>query len=454
MRAMQKEKAFVLLLGDITAMFIAMTLAFFFGYQSPAHLGLFPKYAWSIYTIIFFSAVIFFILDLYSLRKLPDIFLHQVPIIGLGLLTSSILATFAFFFFRNPIPRAVFILFYLFSFLLIVLSRILFNRLTMSSIFFNILLVGEKEPSIKIAELINDRKYLRSRVIGYISSDSRHAPPGDPLCLGCLDQLLPVLQKYKTSQVVVTTLEMSQQLNKLLLECMKRKIRVADYRWVMEDIAGTVPVDFLDDYWFILSLGFRDNTYFWYAKRSFDIMISLVGICLALPFLPLAALLIKLDSKGPVFYSQVRIGRGQRPFLVWKLRTMVNGADSNNVHWTTSNDQRITRVGRIIRKIRMDEVPQLLNVVKGEMSLIGPRPEAANLVELYVKEIPYYEERHRVTPGITGWAQINYPYGNSIEDTREKLKYDLFYIKHRSLLLDAVIFLKTIRIVLTGKGAI
>jgi lipopolysaccharide/colanic/teichoic acid biosynthesis glycosyltransferase len=132
---------------------------------------------------------------------------------------------------------------------------------------------------------------------------------------------------------------------------------------------------------------------------------------------------------------------------------MTDGADCNNVHWTTSNDIRITRVGRIIRKTRLDEVPQLINILKGEMSLIGPRPEAISLVEMYTREISYYPERHLASPGITGWAQINYPYGNSIEDTRQKLMYDFYYIKNRCFTLDLLIFVKTIKIVLTGRGA-
>ncbi|MHB8843489.1 MAG: sugar transferase [Nitrospirota bacterium] len=168
----------------------------------------------------------------------------------------------------------------------------------------------------------------------------------------------------------------------------------------------------------------------------------------------LIVLLIKLDSAGPVFYSQVRVGRGEETFRVWKLRTMVRDADMNNVHWTTDNDSRITRFGKILRKLHVDEVPQLYNVLRGEMSLIGPRPEAVSLVEMYEREIPYYINRHMVSPGLTGWAQINYPYGNSVEDTREKLKYDFYYIKNRSIVLDIVIFLRTIKTVLTGKGAL
>jgi lipopolysaccharide/colanic/teichoic acid biosynthesis glycosyltransferase len=166
-----------------------------------------------------------------------------------------------------------------------------------------------------------------------------------------------------------------------------------------------------------------------------------------------AALAIKLESSGPVFFFQLRAGRDNKPFKVWKLRTMIDGADQNNVHWTLDNDDRITKVGRFLRKMRFDEVPQLINMLKGDMSLIGPRPEAVSLVEKYIEAIPYYLERHMVSPGITGWAQINYHYGNSIDDTRQKLMYDFYYIKNRSAMLDTIIFLRTIRTVLTGKGA-
>jgi exopolysaccharide biosynthesis polyprenyl glycosylphosphotransferase len=235
---------------------------------------------------------------------------------------------------------------------------------------------------------------------------------------------------------------------------MKRKVKVTDFKRFIETVAGKVPIDYLNAGWFFEELSTIDKRYYWYVKRAIDVLLSLFGICVTLPFLPFVALLIKIDSPGPVFYSQSRIGRDNKPFRLWKLRTMVRDADKDNVHWTTNNDARITLVGKFLRKIRLDEVPQLFNILKGDMTLIGPRPEAVSLVELYKKEIPYYLERHMVTPGITGWAQINYPYGNSVEDAREKLKYDYYYIKNRSIVLDANIFLRTIRIVLTGKGAL
>jgi exopolysaccharide biosynthesis polyprenyl glycosylphosphotransferase len=265
--------------------------------------------------------------------------------------------------------------------------------------------------------------------------------------------LVAIAGAQAVDQVIVAVPSRDENLTHLLFRCMQNQIKVSEFRRVLEEITGKVPIEHLNDNWFLREIDISNKRYFWCMKRAADIVVSLVGLCLALPLFPFLALLIKLDSRGPIFYSQQRIGRGNVPFRAWKLRTMVDGADRNNVHWTTSNDDRITRVGRIVRKTRLDEVPQLFNILKGEMTLIGPRPEAVSLAEMYAKEIAYYLERHMVTPGITGWAQINYPYGNSIEDTRQKLMYDFYYIKNRSVVLDLMIFLRTIRIMLTGKGA-
>ena len=304
-----------------------------------------------------------------------------------------------------------------------------------------------------MAQFINASAYLRTEVVGYVSEGNGSQAQDHLPHLGHIDDLVSIAREMAVDQVIVAVPSRDDNLIKLLLECMQSKIKVSEFRRVIEEITGRVPIDHLNDNWFLLELSSSNKRYFWYTKRLADIAVSCIGLCLALPLSPFIVLLIKIDSRGPVFYSQQRMGRGSKPFVAWKLRTMVDGADRNNVHWTTDNDDRITRVGRIVRKTRLDEVPQLLNIFKGEMSLIGPRPEALSLVEMYTREIPYYPERHMVTPGITGWAQINYPYGNSIEDTRQKLMYDFYYIKNRSVILDLMIFLRTIRIVLTGKGA-
>jgi lipopolysaccharide/colanic/teichoic acid biosynthesis glycosyltransferase len=165
------------------------------------------------------------------------------------------------------------------------------------------------------------------------------------------------------------------------------------------------------------------------------------------------ALLIKIDSRGPIFYRQERVGMGGRTFVLTKFRSMQVDAEKSGPVWASKSDDRTTRVGRIIRKVRIDEIPQFLNILKGEMSFVGPRPERPHFVAQLAQEIPYYEQRHLIAPGLTGWAQIKYPYGASIEDARQKLQYDLFYIKNYSLLMDALIMFETIKIILFGRGA-
>lgn len=454
MRTSIQEKEALLLISDGVAMFTSFIIASLLGHQGHHFtLDLIYEQGWGFIALFLSTLLLFFIFDLYTLHKVPQRFTQQAGTLGSGLLASSILSAFIFFFFRKPVPRAVFIIFYVSAFTLIFFFRYFISKQMLSHIQWRALLVGDGEKSSEMAQLISSHPYLRTTIAGYVSRGNGSQALDMLPRLGSTQDLVSIAAERDIDQVIVAVPTLDDELLRLLLECMQRKIKVADFREVIEQITGKVPIDHLNDNWFILALSTSNKRYFWYLKRASDILVSCVGLCLALPLFPLAALLIKLDSRGPVFYSQLRMGRGSKPFLAWKLRTMTDGADRNNVHWTTDNDSRITRVSKIVRKTRLDEVPQLINILKGEMSLIGPRPEALSLVEMYTREIPYYPERHMATPGITGWAQINYRYGNSIEDTRQKLMYDFYYIKNRSITLDLMIFLRTIRIVLTGKGA-
>jgi len=180
--------------------------------------------------------------------------------------------------------------------------------------------------------------------------------------------------------------------------------------------------------------------------------VALVGGILALPIGLLTALLIKLDSRGPVFYRQERVGNNGKTFVLLKFRSMRVDAEQAGPVWASKDDDRTTRVGRIIRKVRIDEIPQFWNILRGEMAFVGPRPERPHFVAQLAQEIPYYEQRHLIPPGLTGWAQIKYPYGASIEDARQKLQYDLFYVKNQSLMLDAIVLFETIKIIIFGRG--
>jgi len=179
----------------------------------------------------------------------------------------------------------------------------------------------------------------------------------------------------------------------------------------------------------------------------------LIGLIVSLPIVIVTAILIKIDSRGPVFYKQERVGKNGHPFVLAKFRSMRVDAEKAGPVWASKDDDRTTRVGRLIRKVRIDEIPQFWNILKGEMNFVGPRPERPHFVAQLAEEINYYEQRHLIEPGLTGWAQIKYPYGASIEDARQKLQYDLFYIKNQSLILDAIIMFETIKIILFGRGA-
>lgn len=450
----KREKMFILLLVDLLAIGIAYAIALLVGHKKGLPINLYWHYRWGLTVSAFFIIAFFVILDCYSLKDQINRFLRQSLRLGLALILSSVAATFSFFFFRGIlIPRAVFILFFFFSFILIILFRYMATKF-IKPISRQVLIVGNKKNSQELAEFLQNNNYLNYHLLGYVSDD-RDADSSNVLSyLGKTINLPQVVEKHNINQIVVVYKNIGEQLMRDLLKCMQKKLKVTDLKRVMEDVTGKLPIELLDDHWFLSELSAIDKKYFWYLKRGVDIFLSSILLCIFLPFLPLIALLIKIDSGGPVFYSQMRVGKSGIPFKLWKLRTMVADADKDNVYWTTERDSRVTRIGRFMRKIRLDEIPQCINILKGDMSFIGPRPEAVTLVEMYTNEIPYYTERHIVTPGITGWAQINCPYGNSIEDTKEKLKHDFYYIKNRGIMLDTLIFLRTIRIVFTGKGAI
>jgi sugar transferase (PEP-CTERM system associated) len=239
-----------------------------------------------------------------------------------------------------------------------------------------------------------------------------------------------------------------------LLQLRLNGVRIEEATSWLEKISGRIEVEQLYPSWLIFAEGFRFSTSFNIMRRALSMVVSLVLLLVVLPFLPFVILAIKLDSKGPVLYRQKRVGRAGNPFFCYKFRTMRQDAEADTgPTWAGDDDPRITRIGKFLRTSRIDEIPQLWCVFKGDMGFVGPRPERPEFVEWLTKEIPYYGVRHAVRPGITGWAQVRYKYGNTIEDAKEKLQYDLFYIKNASLGLDILIMFQTIKIVLLGRGA-
>ena len=239
-----------------------------------------------------------------------------------------------------------------------------------------------------------------------------------------------------------------------LLELRLDGVKIEDATSWLEKMSGRIEVDNLYPSWLIFAEGFRFSAGFMAIRRVVSFIVSLIGLLLLLPIIPLVILAIKLDSKGPVIYKQKRVGRNGVHFHVYKFRTMRQDAEAKTgAIWAGQDDPRITTIGRFLRTSRLDEIPQLWNVLRGDMGFVGPRPERPEFVEWLTKEIPYYPVRHVVRPGVTGWAQVRYKYGNTLEDAKEKLQYDLFYIKNISLGLDLLIMFQTVKTVILGRGA-
>jgi sugar transferase (PEP-CTERM system associated) len=267
--------------------------------------------------------------------------------------------------------------------------------------------------------------------------------------------LMEVVHKQKVHRVIVAmpdrrgTIPMPE-----LLELRMQGVKIEEATSWLEKISGKIEVENLYPSWLVFGEGFRRSTTFILVRRAVSIVISLIGLILTLPLIPLIMLAIRLDSKGPVFYTQTRVGKAGRVFKVVKFRTMRQDAEAaSGPKWAGDNDPRVTRVGKFLRSSRLDEIPQLWCVLKGDMAFVGPRPERPEFIEWLSKEIPYYGVRHMVRPGLTGWAQVKYKYGSTVEDSREKLQYDLFYIKNASIGLDLLIMFLTVKTVLLRRGA-
>jgi sugar transferase (PEP-CTERM system associated) len=267
--------------------------------------------------------------------------------------------------------------------------------------------------------------------------------------------LMEVVEKQKVHRVIVATPDRRGTVPmKELLELRMRGVKIEEATSWLEKINGKIEVENLNPSWLVFGQGFRRGNIFVVVRRVLSVVISLVGLILALPLFPFIMLAVYFDSKGPIFYTQTRVGKGGHNFKVVKFRTMQPDAEAvTGPKWAGNRDPRITRIGKFLRSSRLDEIPQLWCVLKGDMAFVGPRPERPEFIEMLSKEIPYYGVRHMVRPGLTGWAQVRYKYGSTVADAREKLQYDLFYIKNASIGLDLLIMFQTVKTVLLRRGA-
>jgi sugar transferase (PEP-CTERM system associated) len=418
--------------------------------------------------IVFVSVAIVICMYYFDLYDSSILINHREVLIRIAQTLGTVYSLSVLLYYLYPpleLGRGIFVIGLVFTAMLLLLWRVLFSKINSVQRFsVRALILGEGPLAELLETEFESRTELGIRVVGRVLTsnngnrheDYKRAECGsDPTLSEMSDDLSRTVKQLRASRIVVA---MGDRRGKLpvdvLLSLKCRGLQVQDGVEVYEAITGKVPIESIRLGWLLFSPGCHASRFHLVYKRAASIVVSTVGLLLSLPLLPFVILAIKLTSAGPVLYRQKRVGRDGFVFNCYKFRTMHADAEADTgPTWALDDDPRITRVGKFLRLSRMDEIPQLWNVLRGDMSFVGPRPERPEFVETLDQEIPYYHLRHTVRPGITGWAQVRYKYGSSFEDSREKLRYDLFYIKNMSAGLDLLVFFHTIKIILLGRGA-
>jgi sugar transferase (PEP-CTERM system associated) len=400
----------------------------------------------------------FYFADLYDPRAFADrreLFIRLVQ--GLGA-TSFCLAVAYFWFPSLIIGRGVFLLSAAFVAGLMGASRLAMEWISHRSVRERLLLVGTSAQAINLArELFDRRVELGVEIVGFVDPDPARIghPVINPGVVGTIDDIPAIARNRHVNRVVVSLADARGKLPMDKLLGMKLGgIRFDHLASVYEEYTGKIAVENLRPSWLVFSTGFEKSHVLTAMKRGLDIVAAMVALVVGFPLMAIIAAVLKLTSDGPVLYHQKRVGLYGHLFTVHKFRSMRADAEAGTgAVWARPNDERVTRVGRFLRRTRLDELPQFWNVLIGEMSLVGPRPERPEFVADLTTHIPFYGERHTVKPGLTGWAQVRYTYGASVEDALEKLQYDLFYIKNYTLVLDLLIVLNTIKTIILRPGS-
>lgn len=442
----------ILLIGDLILLYsaLAITLWLRFSYFDSQlwfkHLGPF--------SIVFaLWIIIFFINGLYEINKVQQGFKFYGTLIQ-NLAINTLLAI-AFFYVINDLtgikPQTILlILVGVFTILLLAWRKIFYKLISSDKLGNNLAIIGIHPESLLLAEEIITKPQLGYKLKLIINPDSSIIPEKFQIAEISRDisEMRKKILTHKIHTVVsVNDPKYSPEVARYLFENIDLKIQYFNLTDFYEKITGKVPISSLERHWFLENITQKNKQWFTITKRIIDIILVIFFGLIALLILPFIALAIKLESSGPLIYKQTRVGLNNKIFTVYKLRSMAKNAEKNGAVWAAENDSRVTKVGKFLRKTRLDEVPQFINILKGNMSFVGPRPERPEFVATLKEAIPFYNERHLIKPGLSGWAQINFPYGASVEDAREKLQYDLFYIKNQSIALDISIILKTINTV-------
>lgn len=440
---LDKIRIILLVLGDICALYAALlaTLLFRYGagfYAPFLHQHLVP------FSIVFaLWIVVFYIAGLYDLRRLRNN-LDFLKALALTLFTNAAIAIF--FFYLIPIfgitPKTNLFLFIAIFAAIMVGWRRFFNRLTATSVpLLRVALVGEGKTAEELFEFVKHNPQFGYEVAAWFRKADL------PRGLRTLEGWEYFIRENRIDFIVIPPqFKKESRLARLCYELLARGVAVRDIPYFYENIFRKVPLAEVNEAWFLEHIT-NHHRFYDDLKRAGELFFSLVFSMALLPLVALIALVIKCTSRGPVIYAQTRIGRRERPFTLYKFRSMRLDAEKNGPQWKTQGaaDPRLTRFGKFLVRSHLDELPQLWNIIRGELSFVGPRPERPEFVSVLTEKIPYYKIRHVIQPGITGWAQINFRYGGSAEDSFQKLEYDIYYLKNRSLVLDLAIILKTLK---------
>lgn len=427
-------KTIILLSGDIFILYFSLFLTLYIRFWPNFNTAAWNRHFFPFTIIYLFWLIVFFSQNLYSARTFGNrLYFFQVLARALFI---NVLVSIIFFYFipyLNVTPKTILFLDLIIFSVIFSIWRYIFSIFLKTPFLLkNILIIGNSKEIKELVREIQSKPHMGYSISSEIQ-DSKKMP-----------DLKSIIEKENINTVCLDLENNDPEIISNLYQCIPLGVNFKDTTQFYEELTGKIPLTLLGQVWFLENLKEADKKLYEITKRGFDLIFAFVILALTMPLWVLTAILIKLGDHGSIFYAQKRIGKNGKIFTILKFRTMKERAEEpGKPLWSPENDKRITWVGKILRKAHIDEFPQFLLVISGEMSLVGPRPERPEFVENLEKKIPYYQIRHIIKPGVTGWAQINFRYGASTEDAQKKLQYELYYIKNRSLILDLSVFLKT-----------
>lgn len=433
----QDFRKIILVLGDILLLYASLFIAMYFGFWQNFEWETFSTHIKPFSILYFFWLIIFFAFGLYDLNLIRKKLLFY-PRFCASMLFCAVFGIIFFYLITEfgITPKTNLAMNILIFSILFFLWRKIFYNLFSSHFKNKTIIIGNDKSSLILAKAIKERPWLGYKLIDILPQDE-----------SSIDELKNKIRKEKIDTLILSEkLESNPEILKKIYQFLPLEINFINSAKAYENITEKIPVSLLTHTWFLDNLKQGEKNFYNKIKRILDIISSSIILIISCVFVPFIAIAIKLEDNGPVFYKHKRIGKNQKPFLLVKFRSMEENAEKNGAVWAEKQDLRITKTGKFLRKTHLDEIPQMLNVLKGDISLIGPRPERPEFTEKLEKEIPFYNVRHLIKPGFTGWAQIKFRYSRSVMDSKEKFEYDLYYIKNNSLFLDIGILLKTLQL--------